>query len=159
MQAEPTREHQWLQRLVGEWTSEAETRMGPDEPPSVSAGTESVRSLGGVWVVCEGQAEMPGAGEVTMIMTLGYDPQRQRFVGTWVGSMMTQLWVYDGELDPAGGILTLSSEGPAFTGEGKANYQDVIEFKNDDHRVMTSRVQRGDGSWQQFMTVNFRRVK
>ena len=34
-----------------------------------------------------------------MIMTLGYDPQKKRFVGTLIGSMMTHLWVYDGALD------------------------------------------------------------
>lgn len=96
---EPQQEHQWLQKLVGEWTYETEASMGPDQPLEKSTGTESVRSLGGLWVQCEGQGEIPEYGVVTTIMTLGYDPQQQRFVGTWVGSMMTYLWLYDGELD------------------------------------------------------------
>ena len=33
MTAEPTKEHQWLQQLVGEWTAEMECVMGPDQPP------------------------------------------------------------------------------------------------------------------------------
>jgi hypothetical protein len=33
MNSEPQKEHQWLQRLLGEWTSEAEMKMKPDEPP------------------------------------------------------------------------------------------------------------------------------
>ena len=42
---------------------------------------------------------MPDGGPATMIMTLGYDPAKKRFVGTFIGSMMTNLWVYEGELE------------------------------------------------------------
>lgn len=158
MMTEPQNEHHWLQKLVGEWTYEAEMKMGLDHPPEKSSGTENVRSLGGLWVLAEGQGEMPGCGTVTTMMTLGYDPQKQQYVGTWVGSMMTYLWVYNGELDAAQRVLTLNSDGPAMTGEGKmAKYKDVIEFKSDDHRVMTSHVLNDDGNWHQFMTANYRR--
>jgi hypothetical protein len=101
---------------------------------------------------------MPGIGAATTMMTLGYDPQKKRYVGTWIGSMMTHLWVYDGELDTAERVLTLDSEGPAMTGEGKmAKYKDVIEFKSNDHRVLTSHVLGDDGKWHGFMTANYRR--
>jgi hypothetical protein len=159
MMAEPQKEHHWLQKLVGEWTSEAEM-MEPGKPPEKVKGTESVRPLGGLWILAEGQAEMPGGGEGTMLMTLGYDPQKKRYTGTWIGSMMTHLWVYDGELDAAERVLTLNSDGPSMAGEGKmAKYKDVIEVKSDDHRVLTSHVLSDDGKWQQFMTANYRRKK
>jgi hypothetical protein len=93
MHAEPQKEHQWLQKLVGEWTYETEALMGPDQPPEKSTGTERVRSLGELWILAEGQGGMPGCGAVTTMMILGYDPQKQRYVGTWVGSMMTYLWM------------------------------------------------------------------
>jgi hypothetical protein len=159
MQAKSQKEHQWLQKLVGEWTYESEASMGADQPAEKATGTETVRSLGELWIVAEGQGEMPGCGTATTIMTIGYDPQKQQFTGTWVGSMMTYLWLYDGELDATEKILTLNSEGPAMSDEaGKlAKYRDVIEFKNDDHRVMTSHVLGDDGQWHQFMTVNYRR--
>jgi predicted 3-demethylubiquinone-9 3-methyltransferase (glyoxalase superfamily) len=38
-----------------------------------------------------------------------------------------------------------------------AKYRDVIEFKNNDHRVMTSHVLGEHGQWHQFMTVNYQR--
>ena len=159
MKVEPQKEHQWLQKLVGEWTYEGEARMGPDQPPMKSTGSESVRSLGGVWFLCEGQGEMPGGGgPATTLMTLGYDPQTKRFVGTWIGSMMTRLWVYDGALDAAETVLTLDAEGPSMTDPEKtAKYKDVIEFKSDDHRVLTSHVLGDGGTWHRFMTANFRR--
>ncbi len=160
MKVEPRKEHQWLQKLVGDWTYDADCNMGPDQPPSKSNGSESVRSLGGLWVLCEGKGEMPGGGPCTTLMTLGFDPQKERYVGTWIGSMMTTLWVYDGSMDMAGKVLTLSAEGPNMCAEGKtAKYKDVIEFKSDDLRVLTSHMLGDDGKWQQFMTANYRRKK
>ena len=160
MHAQPQQEHHWLQKMVGEWTSEVEASMGPDKPPETFRGTDTVRSIGGLWVVCEGRGEMPGGGTATTIMTLGYDPAKKRFVGTFIGSMMTHLWVYDGKLDPAGKVLTLDTEGPSFTAEGKmTKYQDVIEIKSDDHRVLSSQALGDDGNWHRFMTANYRRRK
>jgi hypothetical protein len=65
MNTEPQKEHQWLQKLVGEWTYETEAMMSPDQPPERATGTESVRSIGGLWVVGEGQGEMPCGGAAT----------------------------------------------------------------------------------------------
>lgn len=160
MQAEPQKEHRWLEKLVGDWTYEGQASMGPDKPVQEFTGTESVRSLGGLWVVAEGTGDTPGCGTATTLLSLGYDPQKRHYVGTWIGSMMTHLWVYNGELDAAERVLTLSVEGPAMTAEGKtAQYQDVIEFKSDDHRVLTSRMLGDDGKWQEFMTAHYRRKK
>jgi Protein of unknown function (DUF1579) len=161
MKAEPQKEHQWLHKLVGEWTYEADAPTQPGQPPAKVTGTESVRSLGALWVLAEGRGEMPGGGgPATTLMTLGYDAAKKRYVGSWIGSMMTNLWLYDGELDPTGRVLTLNSEGPGMADDGKtARYKDTFEFKSDDHRVLTSRVQGDDGTWQQFMTVEYRRKK
>jgi Protein of unknown function (DUF1579) len=160
MQTEPQKEHQWLQQLVGEWTYEAEATMEPGQPPSKFEGFESVRSLGSLWILAEGHGEMPGCGTATTLLTLGYDPQKQRYVGTWIGSMMTHLWVYDGTLDAAERVLTLNAEGPSFADEGKmVQYKDVIEFTSEDHRVLTSHMLGDDGEWHGFMRANYRRMK
>jgi len=160
MNIELQKEHQWLQKLVGEWTFESDCGMGPGKPPEKSKGTESVRSLGGLWILAEGRGEMPGGGAMTTIMTLGYDPQKKRYVGTFVASIMTHLWVYDGALDAAERVLTLDTEGPDMAAEGKmAKYKDVMEWKSDDHRVLTSHMLGDDGKWHGFMTANYRKVK
>jgi hypothetical protein len=160
VQAEPQGEHHWLQKLVGEWSYEHECDSGPDKPREKLTGTERVRSLGGLWVLAEGTGQMPGGGAAQTLMTLGYDPEKKRFVGTWVGSMMTYLWVYDGELDAAGRILTLNSEGPDWNNPGKtARYQDIIEIMSDDHRILRSQTPTQDGKWQQFLEAHYRRTK
>jgi hypothetical protein len=156
--ATPQQQHRWLQKFVGEWTYVTEAPGKPGEAPTRITGTESVRALGELWILAEGHGEMPGHGPATTLMTLGYDPAKQRVVGTWVGSMATHMWVYDGELDPAGNVLALHSEGPSMEDDGTtSHYQDVIEFKSDGHRVMTAQVQGGDGQWQSFMTMEYRR--
>jgi len=160
MKAEPQKEHQWLHKLVGEWTYETEAPPQPGQQPRKITGTDTVRSLGELWVLAEGQGEMPGGGPATTLMTLGYDTQTKRYVGTWIGSMMTYLWVYDGELDAAQGVLTLNSEGPSTAGDGTiTKYKDLIQLKSDDHRVLTARVLAADGTWQPLMTVDYRRKK
>ena len=160
MHAEPQQEHHWLQKLVGEWTFETEATMEPGKPPEKFKGAESVRSIGSLWMVCDAGGEMPGGGTATTMMTLGYDPARKRFVGTFIGSMMTHMWIYDGELDEPGKILTLDAEGPSFAGDGKMlKYQDIIEFINDDHRTLSSQMLGADGKWVRFMTANYWRKK
>lgn len=154
---QPQKEHQWLQRLVGEWTFENECIAEPGKPPLKSSGTDSVRSLGGIWIVCEGQGDMPGGGISHAIMTLGYDPAKNRFVGSFIASVMSNLWVYEGNL--AGNVLTLDCEGPSFSPQGgMAKYQDIIEFISDDHRTLSSQIY-ADGKWQRFMLAHYRRRK
>ncbi|KXF78714.1 hypothetical protein ATN84_02745 [Paramesorhizobium deserti] len=162
MKAEPLKEHHWLQQLVGEWTCEMESSMPSPEGDSAEGGqatwTESVRSLHGLWVVGEGTGEMPEVGPVTTILTIGYDPEKKRYVGTWIGSMMTYLWVYDGWLDETEKVLTLEAEGPDFQNPGKmAKYRDIITIKDKDYRLFTAQVFGDDGEWREMMRVHYRR--
>lgn len=77
MKTEPQKEHAWLHRLVGEWTTEMEAAMGPGEPVQKTKGRERVRSLGGLWVICEGEGETPGGGTMESVMTLGFATRRR----------------------------------------------------------------------------------
>lgn len=160
MQVDPQKQHEWLKRLVGEWTTESESPAEPGQEAEKLTGEETVRMLGDVWVVLEGRSQMPGGGEGRSLMTVGYDPQKGRFVGAWHGSMMTNLWVYDGELSEDGRELRLDSEGPSFSGDGTIDkYRDVIEIVSEDHRLLKGHVLGADGQWNQFMTVHYRRKK
>jgi hypothetical protein len=159
MHGEPRETHEWLQRLVGDWTYQMEAAGAPGEPPVKLAGSERVRLLGGTWALCEGGGEMPEGGTGDMLMTLGYDPATQRFKGTFVGSMMTHIWIYDGELDASGNRLTLDTEGPSWEDGGTmTKYRDTIEMVAPDQRVLTSDVLGSDGRWTRFMTTHYRRA-
>jgi hypothetical protein len=160
MMATPQREHDWLQQFIGEWRVEGECIMGPDQPPMTTTGSCVTRSIGGLWIVNEGSGDMPGGGTAHSIITLGYDPQTERFVGTFIASMMTHLWRYDGQLDAAGQVLTLDTEGPSMLSPGAmAKYQDIVTVVDADHWILTSQMPGEDGTWTQFMTAHYRRTK
>jgi hypothetical protein len=158
MISEPQKEHAWLKKLVGTWTYEGECVIGPGQPPMKSSGVETVRMLGDFWMVADSEGEMPGGGAAKMVMTLGYDLGKARYVGSWYGSMSPAMFIYDGSMDAAGRVLTLDSEGPSFKGDGTiAKYQDIIEVIGPDHRTLSSRVRMPDGTWNPFMTAHYRR--
>jgi hypothetical protein len=153
----PTKEHEWLKQLEGEWVTDFECVMAPGQPPVKCNGTETVRSLGGFFTVGEMKADMMGT-PMTGIMTLGYDPKAKKYVGSWVCSMEGHFWQYEGTLDASGKVLTLNTEGPDMSAPGKmCKMKDVIEIKDKNHRVLTSHMQGPDGKWTQFMTISARR--
>jgi hypothetical protein len=161
MHTEPQKEHLWLHQIVGDWTMESEVEMAPGQPKEKFKGKEAVKKLGDLWVIGEGEGDMPGGGTGYMRLTIGYDPAKGHYVGNWVGSMMANMWVYEGAVDPDGRTLRLNTEGPAFLpgAKGTAKYQEVIQLIDDDTRTFTSRAQGPDGKWVEFMKATYRRVK
>lgn len=163
MNIETTNEHRWLHRLVGNWMAEGEAQMGPDGPTEKWKIPERVDKVGDVWVQTRSEGDFPGCGPAATVMTLGYDPARKHFVGTFIGSMMTHMWVYEGDLEADGKTLTLRADGPAFGPDGTvvpgkmAKYRDVIAFQDDNNRTLTSFMQADDGSWNQIMQARYRR--
>lgn len=160
MQGTPGPEHAWLKRFLGDWTFESSCDAGPSQPAIKASGTERVRALGDLWIVCEGRSTMPDGTPMESVMIVGFDPVRRKFVGNWVGSPMTHMFIYEGTLDPATNTLPLDTTGPSFTDPAKtAHYQDVLQLKSDHVRTLNARLRLDDGSWQHFMTAEYRRVQ
>lgn len=157
LEAKPGAAHQWLRQLVGRWRMQTQCVVGPDQPPQGAAGRETVRMLGDLWMIAEGEFDSSGEPDRT-IMTLGFDPQRGRFIGSFVASMMTHQWQYDGALDDAGRVLTLDTVGPRFGVGGTARYQDIIQIVDANHRILRSQMLGEDGQWRQVMEGHYQRI-
>lgn len=157
MFAKPQAEHQWLDKLIGEWNVQSECIMGPDQPPQKGTATLTCRSMGGLWIIADGKSETPEGDPFDYMITLGYDPAKQQFVGSFIASVMTHMWPYSGKLDKSGKRLPLDSTGPKFDGSGMGEYQDIIEIVDDNHWVMKSQLKGDDGQWVEFMTAHHRR--
>lgn len=149
----------FLEALEGEWSVVAQATLGPGQEPLRMESVEVARLLGQKWLVSENTGSTPDGTPVTSILTLGYDPFRERFVGTYVSSMQTHLWSYHGQLDDAGTTLTLETEGPILGDPTRVtSYREVIEVVSADRRVTRSMILGPDGEWFEFAVAEYRRT-
>ena len=154
----PSPQHQWLARLVGEWASEMPHRL-PDGTEIILRSTETARMIGHFWLLLEGKGDMPDGGICEYQITIGFNSETGRFPGTWIGSPMPTLWLYDGELSADETVLTLHCKGPFFDGKGgTTDFQDIIEIQDADHRLFTGRYRDRNGEWVQMMQSRATRV-
>ncbi|WP_372724744.1 DUF1579 domain-containing protein [Novipirellula sp.] len=157
MFAKPQSEHHWLDQLIGKWSLQHECKM-PDGNTSMTTGKIECRSLGGMWLVAESSGESAEGDAWSSIMTLGFDIAQKRYVGTFVGSMMSNIWYYQGIRDADGTRLPLVTEGPKFDGSGTCPYRDTIEIIDADCWLMNSAMQTDDGNWVTFMNGTHKRT-
>lgn len=155
----PTPQHQWLKQLIGNWTCNAKCEM-PGGSTSITAAQETVRQIGDLFVIAELIGQTPGSDQpLSSILTLGFDPDKNKFVGSWIGSPMPQLITYEGTLSDDEKTLTLDCQAPGYDDPTETKmYQDVIVIKSPDEREFHSQIQNDDGSWTRFMTTEYKRI-
>lgn len=155
----PVKEHEWLKQFVGEWSTEMSAQMAPGQPEMKCQGKITSREFGGFWVVSEMKSTMDGM-PMQGLQTVGFDPNSKKYIGTWVDSMTSHMWKYEGWVDEGGKILTLEAEGPNFIQPGKtALFRDIYEFKSKDEIAVSSQMQADDGKWVTFMHGTAKRTK
>lgn len=157
---EPQAEHKWLEQMVGEWEVEMTATCTPDGEPMTHTGTDRVRMIGNLWIIGEQTSALPDGAECQNILTLGYDPARKLFVGSYLVGIMPHQWIYEGSLSEDGKSVILNTTGPDMNGgPDMGHYQDIFTIVSPDHRKLTSRAKQPDGSWNEFMEANYHRVK
>jgi hypothetical protein len=157
---QPQKEHAWLAQLAGDWESDVEVSFTSPPIHEKSTGTESARMVGGFWLVADAKSTSPMNPPWISVVTLGYDQERERYVGTAVDSMTSHLWQYEGTLDAERNVLTLTTEGPCPLTPGRAaRFRETIEIKDKDHKIFTSFMQSGNGEWERVLTVTSVRKK
>ena len=161
MFAKPSAEHGFFTPMIGQWTMENHCEGESGQTKVIATGRVSIRSLAGMWFIIEtsGDGNEHHPEPWSSQITVGYDPQKKAYVGIFVGSMMTHLWIYEGQRDESKPCVSLYVEGPRCEGTGMAQYRDSIEIVSDDHWILRSEIQNDDGSWKQFMIGHHHRVK
>jgi Protein of unknown function (DUF1579) len=82
------------------------------------------------------------------------EPQKEH---EWLHKLVGD-WTYETVAPPEPGKPATKATGAETAGDGNmTKYEDIIEFKSDDHRVLTARMLAPDGTWQQLMSVDYRR--
>jgi hypothetical protein len=114
----PGPQHKQLAKFVGSWTTKTRAwcEMGPDSPPKESTGTcEQKMLFGGRYLQQEYTGEMMGK-PFTGINLIGYDNHTRKYVSTWIDSMSTGIYYFEG---------TASADGKTIT--QKSSYDDPIK--------------------------------
>ena len=152
----PQKEHEWLQQLTGEWDTEGEIFGEPGKPPTKTRGGESNRAIGGFWILSEHKGDFFGT-PFTGIFSLGYSPEKKKYVGTWIDSMTSHLWTYTGSVDAAGKALTLDAEGPGQDGK-PAKFREILTVVDKNQKTFTSSIEK-DGQYVTFLKITYTRKK
>lgn len=112
----PGAPHKLLAKMVGSWDTWTKSWMEPGKPPEESAGfCEQKMIIGGRFLQQECTGEMMG-GTFNGIGFTGYDNHTEKFVSTWMDSMGTGIYFFEG---PA------SADGKSFT--QKSHYDDPVK--------------------------------
>lgn len=134
----PTAEHKILASEEGTWDAAVKSfDGGPNAEPVSSKGTEVNTLLpGGLWLVSKFEGEFGGM-KFEGHGQFGFDPNKKKYIGTWIDSMMPTMSVLEGEYDAKTKTMTYVGEGTGPDGKSKYMQRMVATTKADGSRVFT----------------------
>jgi Protein of unknown function (DUF1579) len=155
-----TQNETWLKQLVGAWTYHFATTSDSEYPGFTITGTETVWPVGEVFVAMEAKGVGSDGKPSHSLISLGFDPDKQRFSGAHAGSAVPALFVYDGELAEDGVALHLQTSGAPMTdGNVVDEYRDTLRILDANNREQVFQVRDASGAWKEFARTRFTRVQ
>src|SRR4030042_701923 len=102
----PGAPHKVLASLAGTWITKTRGWMDPDKPPMEGTGTcEHKMLLEGRFLLQKYTGEMMGS-PFTGINLIGYDNHTKKYVSTWIDSMSTGIYYFEGTASANGKTIT-----------------------------------------------------
>jgi hypothetical protein len=148
-QPKPGPEHEMLKKFEGNWDVTVSFAGGE------SKGTASYKiGLGGFWLQHHFKGafgDMPFEGRGVT----GYDPQKKKYVSTWVDSMVPTLHLFEGSFNKEGTTYTENGEVRGMDGQMHKT-KSVHQFKDKDTIVFTM-YQIDEGKDEQMMQLTYKR--
>jgi hypothetical protein len=139
MMPQPTAEHAQLAEHAGKWSVACQFFMEPGKPPMETAATETVEMVGQFWTISKYESDfmgMPFVGRATM----GYEPNAQRWVSTWIDSCSPVLFSLTGQKKGD----TIEMRGEAFS----CMTSSVLM-----HRTTEKRISKNERIFEMFCTM------
>jgi hypothetical protein len=107
--AVPGAAHRLLATMAGSWATRTRAWMDPDKPPMEGTGRcEQKMLLEGRYLQQEYSGEMMGS-KFTGINVIGYDNHKNKYVSTWIDSMGTGIYYFEGAASADGRTITQES--------------------------------------------------
>jgi hypothetical protein len=98
--------HKILAKLVGSWTTKTTAWMEPDKPPTEGTGAcEQKMLFDGRYLQQVYTGDMMGT-PFTGINLVGYDNHTEKYVSTWIDSMSTGIYFFEGAGSADGKTIT-----------------------------------------------------
>jgi|SRR5579859_1170686 len=155
----PGKHHEALKYFEGTWDVTATFLAEPGKPMAESKGSEKAEMiLGGFWLATEYKGEMMGtpfAGRGTM----GYDPHKKKYVGTWIDSLASGLYVSEGTADENGKVFTMIAQGYCDSAGKSITMKQVYEIKDPDTWTLSFLTPNPDGKEVPTGTIEYKRRK
>ena len=132
---QPGEEHKILKAELGTWKADMKIWMPGADEPMMASGEEVNEMFGEFWVVSKFKANMMGQpfeGRASM----GYDPVKKKYVGTWFDTMTPHMSFMEGTYDKDSKTLTMMTTGIGMDGKPSKG-KNVVVTKDDGSRVFT----------------------
>ena len=153
-------EHKHLAAEVGVWDAEVKLWPTADAEPMTSKGSETNEMFGSFWLLSKFESDFSGM-KYSGRMQLGYDPQKKKYVGTWIDTMSPYLQTMEGTYDEKTKTSTMLATGVDM-GTGKpSNSKMITRFESDDVKVfeMMMPVEGKKDEWWKSMEIKYTRKK
>lgn len=155
--AKPGKEHERLQKLVGEWDVAVKSYEGdPDKPVESKAVAKMETMLEGRFLRQTFEGEF-GGKKFTGIGVTGYDNAQQKYIGAWIDTFGTGMMHITGNYDAA--TKTMSEIGEATTPLGPMKFRMVTKEVNADKFTFTMYMVLAEGVEQLVMDNTYTRKK
>ena len=154
----PGRPHAMLAEMTGSWHTVTQHFMTPGQPPVESEGAcEQTMVLDGRYLQQEFQGDMMGA-PFTGIGITGFDNQSQKYVSTWIDSMSTRIFYFDGTADAEGRTITQEcrTEDPI---KGPMTWRSVTRILDRDTHEFEMYGTDKSGKEEKMMAIRYTRKK
>jgi len=128
--ATPGAPHKLLASMAGSWITKTKSWMEPNKPPMETTGAcEQKMLLDGRYLQQEFTGEMMGS-PFTGIGVIAYDKHTKKYVSTWIDSMSTGIYYFEGTASADGKTITQESryDDPV---QGPMKYRAVTRIADD----------------------------
>jgi hypothetical protein len=151
----PQPEHGLLKRFAGAWTFEKKSTPR-DGSPSQNLGSGEMRGelLGAFFVVCRWSGNIYET-DFSAVQTLGYDVDKEEYSGSWVDSIMSYRWQFNGSLESEGNELVIVASGPG-PGGGTTTFRERYQFNSANSITVVAEILQ-DEQWVTFMSTQLTR--
>jgi hypothetical protein len=156
----PTPQHALLKQMAGKWDATFKLGDFPGAPPVTSTGSETCTlAMNGLWLLSDYQDPNYEGGAFQGHGVMGYDPDKKKYVSTWVDSTDMHISVTEGDYDEATKTLTMLSDGrDRMTGK-PTKERAITRFKDADTMSCSFRSTSEGSKEMEIFSIEYKRKK